>query len=182
MRRQAQANGCCLAADQYNRRLEKSIGQYDVTHNFKVGFVYDLPFGKGRQYLTHGAASWILGNWGVNGVLTYSSGLPVGITSQYILPLYQSAGRSTPYITSYTGWQPTWKNGSFDPSVDNFLVPSCTSTSTTCTGPFPAQGLEYESYGLRQQHSLQPESPRISEPERKRFCNQKLPGSRIRSI
>ena len=46
--------GCCLAADQYNRRLEKSIGEFDVTHNFKIGFVYDLPFGKGRQYLTHG--------------------------------------------------------------------------------------------------------------------------------
>jgi len=134
------ANGCCLAADQYNRRLEKSIGQYDVTHNFKLGFVYDLPFGKGRQYLTHGPASWILGNWGVNGVLTYSSGLPVGITSTYILPLYQSAGRSTPYVTSYTGWQPAWKNGSFDPSVDNFFVPPCTSASTSCTGPFPVQG------------------------------------------
>jgi len=74
-----------------------------------------------------------LGNWGVNGVLIYSSGLPVGITSSYILPLYQSAGRSTPYVTSYTGWQPAWKNGSFDPSVDNFFVqPS--------TGPFPVQG------------------------------------------
>ncbi len=54
--------GCCLAADQYNRRLEKSIGQFDVTHDFKAGFVYDLPFGKGRQFLTHGAGAWILGN------------------------------------------------------------------------------------------------------------------------
>ena len=25
------------AADQYNRGLEKSIGQFDVTHNFKFG-------------------------------------------------------------------------------------------------------------------------------------------------
>ena len=82
------ANGCCLAADQYNRRLEKSIGQFDVTHNFKIGFVYELPFGKGRQYLTHGPAAWVLGNWGVNGVLTYASGQPVGITSTYVLPLY----------------------------------------------------------------------------------------------
>jgi len=134
------ANGCCLAADQYNRRLEKSIGQYDVTHNFKVGFVYDLPFGKGRQYLTHGVGAWVLGGWGVNGVMTYSSGLPVGITSTYILPLYQSAGRSTPYVTSYNGWQPTWKNGSFDPSVDNFFVAPCTNTTTNCTSPFPVQG------------------------------------------
>jgi hypothetical protein len=38
------------AADQFNRRLEKSIGQFDVTHNFKLGGVYDLPFGKGKQF------------------------------------------------------------------------------------------------------------------------------------
>ena len=140
--------GCCLAADQYNRRLEKSIGEYDVTHNFKVGFVYDLPFGKGKQFLTHGVGAWVLGNWGVNGVLTYSSGLPVGIQSSYTLPLYGgTAGRSTPYITSYTGWQPAWKNGSFDPSVDNFFVPYC-SAGAACSGPFPYQGdIKNPQYG-----------------------------------
>ncbi len=91
--------GCCLAADQYNRRLEKSIGEFDVTHDFKAGFVYDLPFGKGRQYLTHGPAAWLLGNWGLNGVLTYASGLPIGLTSSYLLPLYGATnGRSIPYV------------------------------------------------------------------------------------
>ena len=43
------------AADQYNRRLEKSIGFYDITHNFKLGLVYDLPFGKGREHLNQRA-------------------------------------------------------------------------------------------------------------------------------
>ncbi len=128
------------AADQYNRRLEKSIGEYDVPHNFKAGFAYDIPVGKSRQYLTHGPAAWILGNWGVNGVLTYSSGLPVGISTSYTLPLYGSqVGRTTPYITSYNGWQPNW-NGGFDPSVDSFFTPYCTSASATCSGPFPHQG------------------------------------------
>jgi outer membrane receptor protein involved in Fe transport len=113
--------GCCLAADQFNRGLEKSIGEFDVTHDFKAGFVYDLPFGKGRQYLSHGPAAWILGNWGVNGVLTYASGLPVGVTSSYVLPLYGATnGRSIPYVTSYTGWQPNW-NGKFDPTIDTFV-------------------------------------------------------------
>jgi hypothetical protein len=131
--------GCCLAADQYNRRLEKSIGQFDVTHNFKMGFVYDLPFGKGRQYLTHGPAAWILGNWGINGVLTYSSGLPVGVTSSYILPLYGATnGRSTPYVSSYNGWQPNW-GGGFDPTTETFFTPYC-QTPTNCTSPFVNQG------------------------------------------
>jgi hypothetical protein len=132
--------GCCLAADQYNRGLEKSIGEFDVTHDFKNSIVYDLPFGKGRKYLTHGPASLILGDWGINGVLTYASGLPVELTSSYVLPIYGATnGRSTPYVTSYTGWQPNW-NGNFDPSVDTFLVPYCSSPTTTCSGPFPFQG------------------------------------------
>ena len=75
----------------------------------------------------------------MNGVLTYASGLPVGVTSSYVLPLYGTTnGRSIPYVNSYTGWQPNW-NGHFDPTVDPFLVSYC-GTSTTCTGPFPAQG------------------------------------------
>ena len=140
--------GCCLAADQYNRGLEKSIGEFDVTHNFKAGVVYQIPFGKGRRYLTHGAASWILGNWGINGVLTYASGLPVGITSSYILPLYGATnGRSTPYATSYTGWQPNW-NGNFDPTVDAFVGPYCSSTSSACSGPFPNQGSTTQNNGF----------------------------------
>jgi hypothetical protein len=133
-------NGCCLGADQYNRGLEKSIGQFDVTHNFKFGFVYELPFGKGQKYLTSGWASWILGNWRTNGVLTYASGQPVGVTSSYVLPLYTNTnGRTIPYVTSYNNWQPNW-NGKFDPSIDTFLVPYCASATATCNGPFPNQG------------------------------------------
>jgi hypothetical protein len=140
--------GCCLAADQYNRRLEKSIGEFNVTHDFKAGVVYDLPFGKGRQYLTHGPASWILGNWGVNGVFTYASGLPVALSSTYVLPLYGATnGRSTPYVNSYTGWQPNW-SGSFDPSADTFLVPYCNSPTASCSGPFPNQGLTTQNNGF----------------------------------
>jgi hypothetical protein len=131
--------GCCLAADHYNRGLEKSVGQFNVTHNAKIGFVYDLPFGKGRQYLTHGLASWIVGGWGVNGVLTYSSGLPVAVTSSYTLPIYgASNGRSIPFVNSYDGWQPTW-SGDFDPSKDSFLTGYC-AHGTACNGPFPHQG------------------------------------------
>ena len=40
--------GVQYAADFFNRGLEKSIGQFDVTHDFKFAAVYDLPFGKGQ--------------------------------------------------------------------------------------------------------------------------------------
>jgi hypothetical protein len=132
--------GSGQAADQYDRRLEKSIGQFDVTHNFKLGLVYDLPFGKGRTYLAKGPGAWILGNWRVSSVNFYSSGQPVAISTSYSLPLFN--GRSTPYITSYDGWRAPTKGGSFDPQVDNFFVPYGSA-------PFPTQGLNtpYNGFG-----------------------------------
>ena len=48
------ANSATPAMDQYNRRLEKSIGQFDQTHVFKFSTLYDLPFGKGRKWMNHG--------------------------------------------------------------------------------------------------------------------------------
>lgn len=126
------------AADQFNRGLEKSIGQYDVTHNFKLGLIYELPFGKGKAMLSHGVASSILGNWRVSAITFYSSGTPVGIGTTYSLPIF--AGRNVPYVTSYDGWRAPVQ-GSFDPSVDNFFVPYK-------TGPFPNQGTGTADSGI----------------------------------
>jgi Carboxypeptidase regulatory-like domain len=128
--------GTAYAADLYNRGLEKSIGEYDVTHDFKFSAVYDLPVGRGQKYLTKGPASWVLGNWRVSTINLYASGIPVNITSSYTLPIYapgdSGSTRLPPYITSYSGWQPSY-SGSFNPQTDRFFVPYG-------TGPFPLQG------------------------------------------
>jgi hypothetical protein len=47
---------------------------YDQTHVFSVGFVYDLPFGKGQPMLQSGVAAAILGDWQINGVYMGSTG------------------------------------------------------------------------------------------------------------
>jgi hypothetical protein len=126
--------GTQYAANFFNRGLEKSIGQFDVTHDFKFAGVYDLPFGKGQRFLTSGPASWIVGNWRLASINVYDSGTPVGISSSLTLPIYSlgAGGRVAPYVTSYSGWQPSYSGG-FDPGKDNFFVPYG-------TGPFPTQG------------------------------------------
>ncbi len=128
--------GAGYAADQFNRRLEKSIGAFDVTHDFKFAAAYDTPFGKGQKYLSSGPLGYLIGNWRLSAIALYARGTPVAVSSSLTLPIYASGagGRVAPYVTSYTGWQPSnWKNGSFDPSVDSFFVPYG-------SGPFPTQG------------------------------------------
>ncbi len=124
------------AADLFNRHLEKSIGAYDVSHDFKFAAVYDLPFGRGKQMLTQGPGAWILGNWRISSINIYDSGTPVAITTSYTLPIYAtgdaSSTRIPAYVSSYTGWQPSY-SGKFDPAKDNFFVPYG-------SGPFPLQG------------------------------------------
>jgi len=107
------------AADQYNRKLEKSIGSYDVTHNFKLGLTYELPFGPGKKHFTSGPAAWVLGGWRIASIHFYASGRPIPISGGTGLNIFN--GRSPAFITSYENWQPTWQNGSFDPAVDRFL-------------------------------------------------------------
>ena len=127
------------AADFFNRGLDKSIGQFDVTHNFKLSVVYDLPFGKGKPWLKTGAAAAILGGWRVSGIAAYSSGQPIGVSTSYSLPIFN--GRTPAYVSSYTGWRAQTQGSQFDPSVDNFFVPYG-------SGPFPLQGTNTALNGL----------------------------------
>ena len=139
--------GSGSAQDFYNRGLEKSIGQFDVSHNYKLGLVYDLPFGKGKSYLTSGLVGYVVGNWRLSTTNYYSSGQPIGLSTSYSLPLF--GGGVRPYVTSYEGWRAPLKGDHFDPAVDNFFVPYQTPGSTGYTGPFPFQGLgtQYNSFG-----------------------------------
>lgn len=102
------------AADHYNRRLEKSIGQYDQTHSFKVNYSYELPFGKGKAMLSSGPAAYILGGWRVGGAHMYGSGYPLALTDAVNYNVF--GGRSPAHITTYEGWltnnaNPNWAGG-----------------------------------------------------------------------
>jgi hypothetical protein len=112
------------AMDQYNRRLEKSIGQFDITHNFKVAAIYETPFGKGKAHLNHGLAANLLGNWRVSFLGFYSSGQPLPLSTSVGTPSVLFAGGNRPLVSSYDGWRATTKNGKFDPSVDTFVQPA----------------------------------------------------------
>lgn len=53
----------------------------DITHVYRLSVRYDLPFGPGRQYLTSGIASHVLGGWSVAGFATWDSGTPIRVSS-----------------------------------------------------------------------------------------------------
>jgi outer membrane receptor protein involved in Fe transport len=49
--------------DFFNPSLAYGVCGFDTPQEFNVSGVYNLPFGKGQQWLTSGPMAWVLGNW-----------------------------------------------------------------------------------------------------------------------
>ncbi len=62
------------------RACDRSSSSADVRHNLVVNGVYELPFGRQKQYLNSGLASQIFGGWEMSGLAQARTGLPVNIT------------------------------------------------------------------------------------------------------
>jgi hypothetical protein len=106
-----------FASDNGNRRIEKSIGQYDQTHVLKFNTIYELPFGKGRRWMTRGVLSQVIGGWR-RAIEVYGSGLPLAVTRNNPLPIFN--GSTRPSVTTYDGWlMPV--DGRFDPAKNLYL-------------------------------------------------------------
>ncbi len=70
-----------------NFNLPSNIGRnraaagYDRTQVLQMGWVYDLPFGKGRQFAQSGVAGAIFGGWSLNGTYSAYSGTPFTVSA-----------------------------------------------------------------------------------------------------
>jgi hypothetical protein len=61
--------------DYYNQKNEKALASFDYRHNLKLTWVYDLPVGKGRRWLSRGGPlDKVVGGWRVTAIHHYSSG------------------------------------------------------------------------------------------------------------
>jgi hypothetical protein len=69
-------------SDYYNRRLDKGPEGLDINHRFTWSSVYELPWGRGRRWLTSGALSQILGGWTIGAISTMQTGGPFTVTTQ----------------------------------------------------------------------------------------------------
>ena len=61
-----------------NTGREKALSGFDVPHNLAISAGYELPFGRGRKYLSESSAvvDGILGGWQVQGIYVWRSGRP----------------------------------------------------------------------------------------------------------
>jgi hypothetical protein len=67
----------------YDLGASWALASYDVNHRFVVSYLYELPFGRSRRFLSGAPAvvDALLGGWQFNGITTLQAGTPLSITA-----------------------------------------------------------------------------------------------------
>ncbi len=86
--------------DNNNQGLEKARAPFDTTHAFNFNGIYELPFGKGKQFFggSGRVLNAIIGGWQVVGILALTSGAPINIVDT--TGTFQRAGRGLQTATT----------------------------------------------------------------------------------
>ncbi len=82
----------------YNRYQMRGSSDFDQRHSFNANYVYGLPFGKGKKFLSNarGITDTILGGWQLGGIWRQTSGLPVSVGHNRTWPTnYNLTGNAT---------------------------------------------------------------------------------------
>jgi hypothetical protein len=64
--------------------FDRGLASFNIQHAFVASGTYELPFGRGKQFLgeLHGIGQAVLGGWSTNAILTLNSGPPQTIGCQ----------------------------------------------------------------------------------------------------
>ena len=72
--------GGSVESNQYDNMTGRGLSSFDVRYRFVISPVYELPFGKGKPYLSSGMASKIAGGWQLSVLFQAQTGTPLTAT------------------------------------------------------------------------------------------------------
>jgi hypothetical protein len=71
--------------------LRRGLAPFDITHSIKGNFIYELPVGRGKTFLSgaNGLVEGFLGGWGFNGNIRIQSGNPFSLGNVQLVGMDQ---------------------------------------------------------------------------------------------
>ncbi len=117
--------------DNNNLNQERAVSGFDVPQALNITYVYDLPFGKGKQLLGNvsGVADKLLSGWEINGISTFQSGFPLTLsTSSNITDSF--GGGSRP---NYVGGCNISERGSATQKLNQWFNTACFTAPPAAT-------------------------------------------------
>ncbi len=127
----------------FDPNYNRSIDANDVPRRFVASYIYDLPFGKDRQFLQHGIASTILGGWEISGITVLQKGTPILITAPDntgLINFISTQGRanrigSCALPSGVSQSTKEWFNTASFVTAPPFTLPTDSLSEPNCRGP-----------------------------------------------
>ena len=117
------------AQNAYNLPAEWSLSTQDVPNRFTTAITYELPFGKGKQFLANNRAlDWVVGGWSANAFGVVQTGYPLSVTQTN----NNSVLGASYQRPNATGVSPI-TSGSTDYRIDGWLNPAAFSAAPEFT-------------------------------------------------
>ena len=65
----------------FSPNLWRALSDFDTTHQINSNWIWDMPFGRGRKFLSGSSriVNGIFGGWGLNGLIRWTSGFPFSV-------------------------------------------------------------------------------------------------------
>lgn len=79
---QPNATGATFFPFAPEKNADKGLASIDLRHSFTLSYLYQLPFGHGRRFLSNASsvANQVFGGWEISGITRIRSGFPLGAT------------------------------------------------------------------------------------------------------
>ncbi|MGI8785395.1 MAG: TonB-dependent receptor domain-containing protein [Acidobacteriota bacterium] len=61
--------------------LNRRVAGFDRSHNLQITNITELPFGRGKNWVTEGFLSKLAGGWQVNSILSFTTGTPFTVSA-----------------------------------------------------------------------------------------------------
>jgi hypothetical protein len=94
----AEGNDAGTYSNYYNRRADYGPTANDIAHRVNFHWIYELPFGPGKPWLSHSPFGRLAGGWSIGNVATFQTGAANTITNQTNNCNCFSAGAQRPTV------------------------------------------------------------------------------------
>ena len=106
----------------FDPRGDKAISNQDLPQNLVLSYVYELPLGKGKKFLSRGGITdRVVGGWSISGIQRYESGQPIAFACATGVPAFADCIRYN-QIPGSSILSSAWNNH-FNPVTDSMFNP-----------------------------------------------------------
>lgn len=114
----ATLHGGGAAQNPFNKAAEKAISNQDIPQTLVLSYIYELPVGKGKRFLSRsGWTDKVFGGWSVSGVQRYQSGQPLSFCCATGIPSFAGAIRFD-RVQGQPLYSPQFQGGNFNVLTD----------------------------------------------------------------